>query len=131
MRPRTYTIDQVAEDLASPFLIDMHAGSIAREVAGCEDLASRPRVRAALDALERAQNDVAIAAAIEASDRVAAWLAYSLAFSVLDWVDRLLVLAGARTEEQYFEGYAAVPTPWHEQWEAFVASRRAWEMRSC
>lgn len=128
MSRATFTVDEVAEDLASPFLPGLIAGDdIVREIARCAEVAERPRVKEALAALAQAQNAVGIAAAVELRDHVAAWLAYSMAWHVLHAIERVLVLADVVPDER------AWPTrshdEWREQWRAFVASGRAWEHR--
>jgi len=131
VKNRTYTIDQVAEDLAAPFLVNgVATHHLPIEIAACPELSSRPRVRDALLALDEAQNAVAIAAAIELPDRVAAHLAYSFVWRVLNALDDVLVLAGVRDEADRFRSVEA--SDWDPKaWESFVESRRAWEMLSC
>ena len=89
-------------------------------------------MRAALDAVDAATAHALQVAAIETRDHVAAWLAYSMAYQLLDALDDILVLAGVRRAEQRYEEYRTGPSgaDWIAMFRAFVASGRAWEMRT-
>ena len=131
MKHRPFTLHEVTEDLA--MVVSQRSWndvSVLGEVRGCPELAERPAVRAALDAVDAATARALQVATIETRDYVAAWLAYSMAYLLLDALDDILVLGGVRRAEQrYDEWNNASFVDWSAEFRAFVASGRAWEMR--
>lgn len=114
--PTTYTAHQVTEDLA----MLVHRGSFLDE-------------KAALADVNRAIEQALRVATIETRDRVAAWLAYNMAYHLLEKLDDLLVIAGVRAESDRYRLIENAPTAfeWRAMFNEFAASGLVWEMRSC
>lgn len=132
MKPATtYTVHQVTEDLA--MLVSRGAfndDGVLEELRQCPELAARPDVQAALAEVNNAVEHALRVATIETRDRVAAWLAYSMAYRLLDQLEDMLVLAGVRGAEDRYERDATSASEWLAMFDAYVASGLAWEMRS-
>lgn len=131
--PTTYTAHQVTEDLA----MLVHRGScldesVFEELRQCPELRAQPAIHAALADVDTAIDRALRVATKETKDRVAAWLAYSMAYKLLDQLDDLLVIAGVRAEsDRYTTSETFSRAEWLALFDAFVASGLAWEMRSC
>lgn len=130
--PRTYTVGQVAEDLAmllgrSSMLDESVVGEVRRS-----PLAERQSVVTALAEVDHAQVRLLEIACVEAREEVAAWLAYDAIDKMLGKLDDIFVLAGVRHPLDRYRGNHEIShEEWTKQWRRFVASGRAWEMRSC
>lgn len=132
--PTTYTAHQVTEDLA----MLVHRGSfldesVFEELRRCPELSAQPAVQAALADVNRAIEQALRVATIETRDRVAAWLAYNMAYHLLEKLDDLLVIAGVRAESDRYRLIENAPTAfeWRAMFNEFAASGLVWEMRSC
>ena len=131
--PTTYSVHQVTEDLA----MLVHRGAffddgVLEELRRCSELSAQPKIQAALAKVDRAIERALRVATIETRDRVAAWLAYDMAFKLLDHLDDLLVIAGVRAEsDRYTTRSTITASEWLAMFDAFAASGLAWEMRSC
>lgn len=99
------------------------------ELRMCPELVARPAIRDALAEVDAAIARALQAAAVETRDEVAAWLAYSMAYALLDQLADVLVFAGVIPEERRYQRDATTAAEWMAQFESFAASGRAWEMR--